>query len=508
MMMGLLKMGKNKIKNILKDERYLEFCDRYYDDLVGYACEISRHTPTWQQFEALEAIQDPGSRVAIASGHGTGKSEMAAIILDWHLRVFPFSNAMLTATNIEQARLVVWKYIDQIQQDVDSMFPWMAGFFIKQTKSYYAKGFKDSWYVIPKTASKGAPENLAGQHAYNYLVFVDEASGVHDANLDVLRGALTQSRNRFFMASQPTRPTGHFAEAMTSLAKKVMPDGIVEGIYSAFTFNSEESPLVSKEFIKEKLTELGGHHSPEYQIRVLGCLPNNLAGYLIPAKWCEDCQYFKITHREDWGWVMTVDVAEGLHRDSSVINLAKVSGFGPERNVEVISCDEYLDLDEKQLARVIAAKYRELPGLTIAVDADGAGRTTILELDELGIPVERIHWGLPSHTKSDQKRYLNQRAFAHLKLREGIFEERFKGPVDKKFVEQTSKLPYRLDEKGRYQMMSKDKMRAEGIKSPDISDTCCFFYLTDYIPCGGQVSGVGSEEDEFLKMAREVMEAE
>jgi len=310
------------------------------------------------------------------------------------------------------------------------------------------------------------------------------------------------------MASQPTRPTGHFAEAMTSLAKKVMPDGIVEGIYSAFTFNSEESPLVSKEFIKEKLTELGGHHSPEYQIRVLGCLPNNLAGYLIPAKWCEDCQYFKITHREDWGWVMTVDVAEGLHRDSSVINLAKVSGFGPERNVEVISCDEYLDLDEKQLARVIAAKYRELPGLTIAVDADGAGRTTILELDELGIPVERIHWGLPSHTKSDQKRYLNQRAFAHLKLREGIFEERFKGPVDKKFVEQTSKLPYRLDEKGRYQMMSKDKMRAEGIKSPDISDTCCFFYLTDYIPCGGQVSGVGSEEDEFLKMAREVMEAE
>jgi len=501
-------MAKQRVKDITKDPRYLEFCYRYDDNIVDYVLDHCRYTPTWQQMDVLWAVQLPGSRVAIASGHGTGKTWLFAWILDFHLRVYPFSNAMLTATNIDQARSGVWKYLDEVQSDVNKLNPWMNGFFIKQTRRYYAKYYKDSWYVRPKTAAKDKPENLAGEHNTNYIVVVDEASGVPDANHGVLRGALTHERNRYLMASQPTRPTGHFAEAMTSLAKKEMPDGKIEGIYDAFTLNSEESPLVSKNFICEKLLEYGGHHSPEYQIKVLGCLPDNLAGYLIPAKWCEQSQYYVITHREDWGWVMTVDVAEGLHRDSSVINIAKVSGFGPERNVEVVFCDEYLDLDEKQLARVIAAKYRELPGLTIAVDADGAGRTTILELDEIGIPVERIHWGLPPHTKSDQKRYLNQRAFAHLKLREGIFEERFKGPVDKKFVEQASRLPYRLDEKGRYQMMSKDKMRAEGIKSPDITDTCCFFYLTDYIPCGGQVSGAGSEEDEFLKMAREVMEAE
>ena len=32
-------------------------------------------------------------------------------------------------------------------------------------------------------------------------------------------------------------------------------------------------------------------------------------------------------------------------------------------------------------------EYLELPALTIGVDGDGAGRTVILELEEMGIPV-------------------------------------------------------------------------------------------------------------------------
>jgi hypothetical protein len=495
-----------KTYNILAAPRYQAFQERYYDDCLGYVLDHYRHTPTWQQVEVLASIGQPGARVAIASGHGTGKSAVAAWVLDWHLRVFPFSNALLTATNIDQARAVVWKYLDEVIQDVERVNPWMKGFFTKRDKKYFATLYKDSWYVLPKTASKDKPENLAGQHNINYLVFADEASGIPDANLGVLRGALTHERNRFFMASQPTRPVGHFAEAMTTLARKVMPDGTVQGIYDAFTLNSEESPIVSRQFIREKLIEYGGHHSPEYQIKVLGRLPDNLAGYLIPKSWCEQCQYETVTHAEAWGWVLTVDVAEGLHRDSSVATMARVSGYGPERCVETTWSQEFLDKNEKEFARFIASVYRDpkYPALTVAVDADGAGRTVILELEEMAIAAERIHWGLPCHSGADQKRYTNLRAYAHLKLREAIFERRFKGPVSKKFAEQASKLPYKLDDKGRYRMMPKDQMRAEGIKSPDISDTCCFFFLTDYIPCEG-VTAVGDAESEFLAMAKAAM---
>lgn len=178
-------------RDILADPRYLQFRERYYDNFYAYIMDNSDVAPTWQQLEFAAACQKPGARVAVASGHGTGKSFCLAWLLDWNMRVFPHSNAVLTATNIEQARSVVWKYLDGVIGCMENLYPWMRGYFVKETRRYYAAPFKDSWYVLPRTASKSAPENLAGQHNNNLLIVVDEASGVDDAIHGVLRGALT-----------------------------------------------------------------------------------------------------------------------------------------------------------------------------------------------------------------------------------------------------------------------------------------------------------------------------
>ena len=112
-------MGK---RNILADERYARFVERYYDNLPLYVLENCSYTPTWQQMEFLYACTRPGARVAVSSGHGTGKSFCLAWLLDWNIRVFPFSNAILTATNIEQARSVVWKYLDGVIETMEKMY--------------------------------------------------------------------------------------------------------------------------------------------------------------------------------------------------------------------------------------------------------------------------------------------------------------------------------------------------------------------------------------------------
>ena len=486
----------SKAKTLLHDPRYPLFYRRYTNDLVRYVCENSRHQPTWQQIELYEAIQVPGSRVAAASGHGTGKSASLAWVIDWHVRCKPKSNGMLTATNIEQCRLAVWKYLDEVQEDMVARFPWQSGHVIKEAKRYYVKGHKDSWYFIPKTASKAKPENVAGQHNDNYIVLVDEASGVDDLIHGVLRGALTHKNNRYVMTSQPTRPVGHFAEAF----------GALSGIYKTFNLNSELSPIVSREFIAEKLVEYGGHHSPEYQIKVLGCLPDNLSGYLIPKVWCEDAQKVTITHAEAWGWVLVADVAEGVHRDSSTWALAKVSGYGADRQVEVIRHFETLDQDEMRFAREIHCIVDGIPNITIAVDADGPGRTVVLVLEELGHTVERITWGLPPHSDADKKRYMNQRAYASVKAREAIFAKRLRMAPGKKVVEQASRIPYKIDEKGRYAIMPKEQMKSQGIKSPDLFDIHCFFYLVDYIPATDEATDV--ERDNVLDWAQRIINGE
>jgi hypothetical protein len=206
--------------------------------------------------------------------------------------------------------------------------------------------------------------------------------------------------------------------------------------------------------------------------------------------------------------VLTADVAEGVHRDSSVWTLGKVSGYDSERMVEVVESKEYLDIDEKQFAREIHQRVIGLSNVTMAVDADGAGRATILELEELGHIVERIHWGLPPHSDVDKRRDKNLRAYSSVKAREAIFNCRMKIDAGKKTIEQGALLPYKIDEAGRYAMMAKEQMKSQGIKSPDRFDTHCFFFLVDYVPASddSDASDNTTENDEIIKAAMAILE--
>ena len=138
------------------------------------------------------------------------------------------------------------------------------------------------------------------------------------------------------------------------------------------------------------------------------------------------------------------------------------------------------------------------------MDADGPGLTTALELEELGANVVRIHWGRPPHADADKKRFQDQRAYASVSARKAIFDGRMKLAPGKKSREQASRIPYEIDRRGRYVIMPKPQMASQGIKSPDIFDTHCFFFLCDYIPAGDNVSQ--DEHDLYQKWAAEILE--
>lgn len=109
------------------------------------------------------------------------------------------------------------------------------------------------------------PENLAGTHGDYLLWLADEASGIPDANFGVIGGSMTDKRNRFVLASQPTRDSGFFRDTHHNMSK------VQGGEWTALTFSSESSPLVSIEFIKAKLKQYGGRDDMEYQIKVRAC---------------------------------------------------------------------------------------------------------------------------------------------------------------------------------------------------------------------------------------------
>ncbi len=442
--------------------------------------------PTWQQIELMQAVERPGCRVSTKSGHGTGKSRVLGVTALWHLLCYFQSNFIITAPKIEQVRTVAWKEIADISERIKAgPYSWIGPYLIVEAEKVYVRGYKMQWYVIAKTAPRGSPENLAGQHRDHLMWWADEASGIDDAAFGVVTGSLTDARNRMAMTSQPTRTSGYFYDSHHSGSIRV------GGVWKDLTLNSEQSPLVSDKWLAEKLSEYGGRDDPQYMIKVRGEFPDNLAEFLIGRNSIETRVGFNpILPGQLWGRIITVDVAAGEYRDKSVVVNNKVYGWGDfgddARRVYVE--DIPLHSNSRNLDELSGFTFRyvteQYPDATVMVDAGGMGIAVCQRLETMGMSnIVRVKWGNPCFKKSYTERYFNQRAMAMHQLSKAAKEGRWGCAPNltsqREMLDQGSRIPYSFDEKARYVIAKKEKMRSDGLPSPDVWDTMSFPFLED-----------------------------
>ena len=413
--------------------------------------------------------------------HNTGKTASAGIVALWHLLFFEESLMMFTAPQIGQLKKQVWKEISiNLSRLKNGPLAWLADYVGYQSEMVYIKGYKEKWYVFAKTAAKHQPTTIAGNHGDNYAVWVDEASGVDDAILDVAFGALTHEDNRAIMTSQPTRNAGMFYETHHKLSHRA------GGVWIALTFNGEESPLVSKQSLEEQRQKYGSRDDPQYQIRVLGQFPDRADEFLITKRQADD-MYVGASIFEDhvFGYVITVDVGGGVGRDDSVIAVSKVWGeaqWGDRaRRVEVVDIPLCKNKDDVvELLAKINECILKYPNATLVVDDNGAGKGLGQLLKKHGIWYMPVYWGGACFNNDNRKEYVNKRALAYVCLKRAIESGRFKVKTRKykvKIQDQIIKIPYTFDEHSRYKILSKDEMKRQGIKSPDLGDVFAFIFL-------------------------------
>lgn len=442
-------------------------------------------SPTVQQVELFDSVSPFGSRTTVRSGHGSGKSRSIGVIALWHLLCYYNSNTMLTAPKIEQVRNVSWKEITDLQGIIrSSPHAWIAEYFTVEAERVFINGFKAQWFIIAKTAPRGSPENLAGMHRDFYMIIADEASGIPDANYSVLTGALTDARNRMLLTSQPTRPSGFFYDTHHSLSKR---EG---GVWHSIAMNSEESPLVSLEFCREKKLE---YTDFEYTIKVKGEFPDNVDGNLLGRKDIEACFGKTVISAEDsYGIVVSIDVGAGEYRDKSVAIHALVSGYGDSgidaRRVQIIDIPVLTNTRNIQdFTGDCFNLAASLENCTVLVDAGGMGVAVCQSLETMGLPeVKRVKWGSPCWKRQNKDRFFNQRAQAMVCAARAIKEGRIGiavGAWQKDLLDQASRIPFHFDEKARYKIESKEEMRKNGLPSPDIWDALAQIFLegVDYI---------------------------
>lgn len=489
-------MAKPKPKSLRldADPRWLPFVERYAFDLYRFAVEACRMDVTPQQQELFNESSAYGCRVSVSSGHGTGKTRSFGVICLWHLLCYGHSNTYVTAPKLKTVREGVWKEITTMLSEIrKGPHAWIADYVVIQAEKVYVAGNSATWYVTTRTAPRGSPENLAGTHGEYLLWLADEASGIPDENFGVIGGALTDERNRFIMASQPTRSTGFFWE--THHSQSIYRGGA----WVPLVFNSEESPIVSLKFIKEKRLQYGGRMEPEYQIKVLGMFPTNLSKYLLSSIMIEQAinAPSPILDGEEWGHVIVVDVSGGVGRDKTVATHLRVTGKGDRmsgarrRKIEVVDIPIYSATENWTPLAVKLRDYAmHFPNVTIVIDVTAMGvqfMRRLQELQEGSMIIQGVQWGAKPHANEYRKRFFNQRAQCIVHVTEAIKDGCVRlGKKHKRDVlDQGSRLPFSFDELGRYKIASKESMAADGLSSPDLFDTLSMAFLEDvnYVAC-------------------------
>lgn len=429
--------------------------------------------------------------------HNTGKTRSAGVVALWHLCFFPHSVMMFSAPQIQQLRKLVWKEIEICLSLMrNGRLAWLAEYITVLAETVYIKGHQKTWHVYAKTAPKGNPQALAGNHGDYLMIWVDEACAVDNGVFDVLVGALTHDDNRMCLTSQPARPAGFFFDTHHKLSTTA------GGVWNALKFNSEDTWLVSDSKIMEALIQYGDRDDPQYMIRIRGEFPDLAGEFLVTQRMAEKVYKGRAIDEKNlhanYGYFILVDVGGGVGRDDSTITIAKVWGSNQwgkaARRAEVTRIPLCKNNDNiHELTAVIEACLIEYPNATILLDSNGAGAGLAQNLKSLNIYFKPMHWGGQCFSNKNRKEFVNKRAQAYVGLMRAIQQGRFKIRtlyLKGKVMEQITRIPYAMDESARFKILSKDEMRRKGITSPDIADTFAFIFLegTAYTPANEGVA--------------------
>ena len=119
-------------------------------------------------------------RLAIASGHGIGKTALLAWVIDWFCNTRPHCQIIVTSNTETQLATKTWRELAKWgklsrvkQKDGSSLFEWTA------TK-YYMKQHPETWFASAIPWNESRPEAFAGTHEKDVLVIFDEASAIPD----------------------------------------------------------------------------------------------------------------------------------------------------------------------------------------------------------------------------------------------------------------------------------------------------------------------------------------
>lgn len=428
------------------------------DDPVSFTREVFGVEPSPHQRQYLEAVASSNS-VAVRSGHGVGKSASNSWLVAWFLLTRVNSKVITTAPTKRQlfdilwAELRMWLRKARIKELTELLDVKVERITVGGRPEWFARAIAINVQATPEEQA----ETLAGYHAEHLLCIIDEASGVPDPVFKPIDGFMTQEDNKVCMTSNPTRDRGYFYEVFNNEA--------FSRDWTLLHFNSEDSLLVSPSYC-EKMERKYGRFSNEYRVRVLGEFPlfteerliayNDIRNATLPEAELR-LRFASSNHPVIWG----VDPAQG-GADESVICI--------RRGSVVLSFERTSGLKPHAVAEWIIDKYEEAavkPDQIIVEVNGGSGVEDILSAylgGELIVPLD-VCWSAYNPDK-----FFQLRDELWWRVREAFEYGFLSVPRDEELIRQLSSFKYKTLSSGKKKVSSKEELRKELRRSPDLAD--------------------------------------
>jgi hypothetical protein len=465
------------------EEALHDLCATYVNDPYGFVCKFfdwghgelkeSEGPDTWQAdvlnqigeyCQKIQAGENPGAlQLAVASGHGIGKSALVAWIIGWFMSTRDNPQIIVTANTETQLLTKTWRTLARWYKLMlnGHWFDWTA------TKFSY-KQSPESWYAAATPWNENNPEAFAGTHDKHVLVIFDEASNIKDVIWEKIDGAMSTRGAMWICFGNPTRNTGRFFEAFHKYKKWWITRQI----------DSRDCKHADKVWA-DRFVEMFGLDADRTRYQILGKFPETETGKLISTSAVIRAQN---TQLEPESWilmpkVMGVDVARFGDNFSTIC-------IRQGRKVFPIQVLPKMDL--MATAHHVAEAIRKERPTQVFVDGSGIGAGVVDRLRQLNFSVVDVNGG----NQSQNPRFLNKRAETWWGLKEFIEDSECELPPDPPgksnlttLKEELTAVSYDYTDKGRIRLDRKEDLVKEHGFSPDKADALALTFaypIADY----------------------------
>lgn len=206
--------------------------------------------------------------LSVSSGHGIGKTALAAWCIKFLFDTRPHSRGTVTSNTMPQLYTKTWSELGKWHK-LSLTRHWARYHHSKSNMSLQSVQDPETWYAVAQTAKEENSESFAGQHNANsssWYLF-DEASAVPDKIWEVSDGGLTDGEPHRISFGNATKAIGRFIELHKTLRASA-------GARRAITrcIDSREVKRTNKALIQEWLDYYGEDHD-FFRVRVRGLPP-------------------------------------------------------------------------------------------------------------------------------------------------------------------------------------------------------------------------------------------